>query len=568
MLVRADHDLRVEAGFASKTGKRPDNQDYVAICFGPRGPGALQGVVAAVADGVGGHKGGREAAETAVRGFIEGYYAQPETLGALRAGTRALEAVNGWIAAQSRADPQLEGMATTFSALMLSRRAGFVLHVGDSRVYRLDSSGLEQLTKDHNVGRGDFPNALRRAIGFEDALPFDHASIGLKPHDRFLLSSDGVHGVLREVELRALLAERRSPQETADAIVTAALEAGGSDNSTALVLDVVDLPPSDQRSLSDAIAALPIRELPSVGEVVDGFRLDSLIAEGRYSRLFKATDATNGKTLALKFPHPRVAEETSYRLAFVNEAWVAARVRSPFVGEIVELTPGRQTRLYSAMPFYDGETLEARLRRAPRVELAEGVAIATRLARALAALHRAGIIHRDVKPDNVILSQDGGLRLVDLGVCRAPHLEDFPQQDIPGTPSYMAPELFQGHSGDEASDLFALGVTLYRMFANAYPYGEIEPFSKPRFDKPQPLCAKRPDLPAWLDATVARVTAVDPRQRFGDVLEFAFELENGAATSPQVKPRRKSLYERNPLLFWKSVCLLLTFLLFLALAVR
>ena len=94
----------------------------------------------------------------------------------------------------------------------------------------------------------------------------------------------------------------------------------------------------------------------------------------------------------------------------------------------------------------------------------------------------------------MILLRDGGLRLVDLGVCRAPHLEDFPQQDIPGTPSYMAPELFQGQRGDEASDLFALGVTVYRMFAGAYPYGEIEPFSKPRFGKPQPLCARRPDL--------------------------------------------------------------------------
>ena len=271
-------------------------------------------------------------------------------------------------------------MATTFSALILSRRAGLVLHVGDLRVYRLDRSGFEQLTKDHNVGRGDFPNALRRAIGFEDALPFDHASIGLKPHDRFLLSSDGVHGALREAELRALLAERRSPQETADAIVTAALEAGGSDNATALVVDVVDLPPSDQRALSQAVAALPIRELPNVGEVVDGFRLDALIAEGRYSRLFKATDASNGKTLALKFPHPRVAEETSYRLAFVNEAWVAARVRSPFVGEIVELAPGptdaalfgdavlRRRNLGSApAPRAEGRTCRGRRHRdAPR----------------------------------------------------------------------------------------------------------------------------------------------------------------------------------------------------------
>ncbi len=568
MLTRSGHDLRVEAGFASEKGKRPDNQDYVAICFGPRGAGALPGVVAAVADGVGGHKGGRAAAETAVRAFIEGYYAQPETLGVIRAGARALEAANGWIAAQARVDPALEGMATTFSALIFSRRAAFVLHVGDTRAYRLDTGGLEQLTKDHTLGRGEFAHALRRAVGFEDALLFDHASHGLAVHDRFLLCSDGVHGALSHADLRELLRERLSPQETSTKIIEAALGAGSSDNVTALVVDVVDLPPADERALSRAIASLPIRDLPDVGETVDGFRLDAVLSQGRYSLLMRATDVQNNKTLALKFPHPRVADDATYRLAFVNEAWVAAQVRSPFIGEIVELAPERQTQLYSAMPFYDGETLELRLRREPKVALAEGVSIATRLSRAIATLHRSGIIHRDVKPDNIILLRDGGLRLVDLGVCRAPHMDDFAQQDIPGTPSFMAPELFGGEAGDESSDLYALGVTIYRMFANAYPYGEIEPFSKPRFGKPVPLGAKRPDLPAWLDAAILKAVAVERRDRFGDVLEFAFELENGAARAEPFAPRKKSLYERNPLAFWQVSCLLLVVLLIISLSTR
>jgi serine/threonine protein phosphatase PrpC len=99
MLARSDHDLRVELGFATEKGKRADNQDYVAACFGPRGPGSVQGVATVIADGVGGHKGGRVAAETAVRAFLEGYYAQPETLGVIRAAVRSLEAVNSWITA-------------------------------------------------------------------------------------------------------------------------------------------------------------------------------------------------------------------------------------------------------------------------------------------------------------------------------------------------------------------------------------------------------------------------------------------------------------------------------------
>ncbi len=90
--------------------------------------------------------------------------------------------------------------------------------------------------------------------------------------------------------------------------------------------------------------------------------------------------------------------------------------------------------------------------------------------RAVAALHRAGIIHRDIKPDNVILLKAGGLRLVDLGVARVPLLEDFPAEDIPGTASYMAPELFGGQGRRRGfPTCIALGVTVYRMFTAAYP---------------------------------------------------------------------------------------------------
>lgn len=565
-MARSDHDLRVEAGFASETGRRPDNQDYVGVCFGPQGAGSLHGVVGAVADGVGGHKGGRVAAELCVRAFIEGYYASSETLGVTRAASGALEAANRWIAAQSRVDPALEGMATTFSALILSRRAAHILHVGDTRVYRLGAGGFELLTRDHVAGGGDLRHVLRRAVGLEDSLPFDQASCAVAPHDRFLLCSDGVHGALRDADLRRLMTERGSPQETAERLVAAALARRDGDNATALVIDVVDLPPADESALARIFDSLPIREPPRIGETLDGLCIEERLSDGRYSVAMRARDEATGASLALKFPHPRIAEDASYRLAFVREAFAAARVRSPFVGEVVELPAGRQSRLYSVMPFYAGETLERRLRRAP-LGLAEGVAIAIRLARGLAALHRAGIIHRDVKPDNVILLADGGLRLVDLGVCRAPNLEDFAPQDAPGTPSYMAPELFDGAAGDEASDLYALGVTCYRMFADAYPYGEIEPFCRPRFGRPRPLSARRPDLPAWLDAALRRAVAVDPRERQGDAMEFAFELESGAARAAPA-PRVAPLYDRDPLLFWKGVSLALAILLAIALGRR
>lgn len=549
--------LQLRCGFASETGRRPDNQDFAAwrewagVC------------VAAVADGVGGHKGGRVAAETAVRGFLDAYFAMPETLGVRRAAARALESLNGWIYAQGRADPTLEGMACTFSALVLSGRAAHVLHVGDSRVYRLGADGFERLTDDHTAGRGDLAHALTRAVGFEPSLRLDHLTLRLRQHDRFLLSSDGVHGALADTALARLLAERQPPPEAARAVVAAAMARGASDNATALVIDVVDLPAADADELSEIAAALPILPLPKVGSVVDGLRLEAAISDGRYSRLFRARAAA-GPALAVKFPHPRVASDAAYRLAFVREAWVAARARSPFVGEVIEQPPGRQSRLYVVMPFYEGETLERRLTRAP-VGLAEGVAIAGKIARALDALHRVGVTHRDVKTDNVLLLADGGLKLIDLGVATAAGLAEFPAADIPGTPSYMAPEMFAGGQGDAASDLYALGVTVYRMFARGYPYGEIEPFQRPRFDDYRPLSRSRPDLPAWLDAALAKAVAARREQRQGDALEFAYELETGlrlAAPAPRARP---PLIERDPLKLWRGAALWLALALALLL---
>src|SRR4029079_11326167 len=118
-----------------------------------------------------------------------------------------------------------------------------------------------------------------------------------------------------------------------------------------------------------------------------------------------------------------------------------------------ELPAERRSCVYGALPNYSGETLEQRLLRRPPMTLAAGLDIAIKLAKAVAALHRAGVVHRDIKPENVILQPDGGLKLIDLGVARLPHIEDFPASSIPGTPSYMAPELVDGPMGNMSGNV-------------------------------------------------------------------------------------------------------------------
>jgi serine/threonine protein kinase len=220
------------------------------------------------------------------------------------------------------------------------------------------------------------------------------------------------------------------------------------------------------------------------------------------------------------------------------------------------------------MPLYQGELLAARLSRPPALGLEEGRSIAVTLARAVAALHRAGIIHRDIKPDNVILEGGGSLKLIDLGIVRVHGLENSPPNEIPGTQAYMAPEMFAGEAGNEATDIYALGVTMFRAFTGEFPYGNLDATSPPRRNRPKDFSALRPDLPAWLQAALARALAVDPAKRFHDMTEFAFEVEGGPARAPTANPRPPTLYERAPLQVWQGVAALLALALLVSLLVR
>jgi serine/threonine protein phosphatase PrpC len=568
-MVEHNSAVKASVGFYSAAGPRPNNQDFAAAVFGVELPEPRGDVVAAIADGIGSAKGGRVAAETAVRGFLEGMCELPETAEVRRSAARVLNALNAWIHAQSRRDAKLTGMGCCVTGLVLRGRIAHVVHVGDTRAYRLSGDRLTCLTTDHL--RDEVPGRSRtlyRALGVEAEVRLEYVAQPMAQHDRFLLCSDGLHGSVTDDTLGEILERRSAPAETARALVASALGSGSSDNCTALVLDVVELPTGDSASIGAAIAKLPIIPVPPGGETIDGFVLKAMVSDGRYSRVYAAIDEINGGEVALKFPKPKVADVAAHRAAFLREAWVGARVNNPGLGRIIELPQGRQTCLYTVMPFHEGELLETRLTRRPSLGLEEGRNIAIRLSRAVAALHRDGIIHRDIKPDNVILEGSGSLKLVDLGVVRVLGLEDLPPEEIPGTRAYVAPEMFAGEPGNEATDVYALGVTMFRAFTGEFPYGNPNATSPPTRNQALELTALRPDLPAWLQAVLARAIATDPAQRFRGMNEFAMEMESGPARAPVMTRRPLTLYERTPLRFWQILAALLALLLLVSLLWR
>ena len=169
-------------------------------------------------------------------------------------------------------------------------------------------------------------------------------------------------------------------------------------------------------------------------------------------------------------------------------------------------------------------------------------------------LHRRNILHRDIKPENLLRGDDGELRLLDFGLAYCPGLSQDEAHSLPGTPSYIAPEAFDGAAPAARQDLYAAGVTLYRSLTGHYPFGEIEAFQRPRFGTPTPASRYRPDLPAWLDECLARALASEPTQRYETAEQWLLALEQGERKALAVKPR--PLLEREPLKVWRGIALL------------
>lgn len=537
-------------GFASAKGPREENQDFGGVYFGTALERARQGTIAAVADGVSGGSQGRVAAELAVRALIEGFYAMPATLGPARAMHAPLAAYNRWLNAMARSDT-MSNSATTFTALALHGRRAHLVHVGDSRAWRYSGGRLACLTTDHVRPEPDLRHVLIRALGLEGELRLDHTTVELAEHDRLLLTTDGVHGPLGTAKIAGILGQQTSAEATADKLVAAALNAGGKDNATALVIDIVRLPEPDHDGILSGLSALPTIIPPKAGTSLDGFSIERLLSEGRYAVLLAAEDSEDGSKVVLKFPRPNRLSDRAIHLAFARELLLAQRISSPFVLSAHPVRPERQTALYCVQPLLEGETMAARMARGvPPLRL--GVEHAIRLTRAVAALHRLEVVHRDIKPENIMLTADGGLKLIDLGVARLPRVEDFHGDEIPGTPGFMAPEQFDGNAGSTLTDQFALGVTLYRWLTGKWPFGEVEAFQRPRFRKPIPPSRHRPEIPSWLDDAILTAIQPDPDARFGDVIELLRALERGG--SLEVAPRHfVPLIERDPARFWQVV---------------
>ena len=269
------------------------------------------------------------------------------------------------------------------------------------------------------------------------------------------------------------------------------------------------------------------------GTVLGGYRLLEPLGEGGMGVVYRAVQLSLEREVALKVLSPGVSGDPEHRRRFLQEGLLAAKAAHPRLVHVLEAGESGQ-QVFIAYELMRGRTLRGELATVGRLSPEAAAEVAGACAEALSALHGLGILHRDVKPENVFLEPGRGALLGDLGIAKdlgGAGIQTS-QGIILGTPGYIAPELILGKSASAASDLYALGIVLFECLAGRLPFDSQDPQELLRShlsEPPPPLSGMRPELPAKLSALVAAALAKDPARRPVDAAAFLVQLRAAAA---------------------------------------
>ena len=273
--------------------------------------------------------------------------------------------------------------------------------------------------------------------------------------------------------------------------------------------------------------------MAEIGSVLGGrYRLVELLGQGGMATIYRATDAQLGRDVAVKVLRPEYGRDPDFVARFQLEARSVASLSNPNT-VIVHDFGMDPAGPYIVMDYVDGEDLATLLRRTGPLQPRQAARIAAEVARGLAAAHARGIVHRDIKPGNILLAQDGRVRVTDFGIARA--LAES-QMTLPGTTlgsvQYMSPEQARGETATERSDVYSLGVVLFEMLAGRRPFegDSAASIAMARLTPPVPMPSQhRSGIPPVLEAICRRAMAIDPTERFSSANAMADALEGELA---------------------------------------
>jgi serine/threonine-protein kinase len=267
-----------------------------------------------------------------------------------------------------------------------------------------------------------------------------------------------------------------------------------------------------------------------IGTLLSGrYRLESKLGSGGMSTVFLARDETLERWVAVKVMHREISDQPDQLERFRREARAVAQLSHPNVVAVIDA--GEDGGFpYIVLEFVEGETLKQRIDRLGRLPVDEAAAYAIEIGRGLAAAHARRLVHRDVKPQNVLIDGEGRAKVTDFGIARSLESDGLTKTGrVLGTTDYVAPEQAMGHGVDARSDIYALGVLLYEMVTGDVPFKAetVVGVAMKHVNEEMPdVQQRRPEISSALAAVIERATAKDPKRRYSDMGAFLADLEH------------------------------------------
>ena len=561
--------LALSIGQHSDKGRKETNQDFHGALIPEQPALGTKGIAIALADGISSSSVSRVAAESAIKGFLTDYYCTSDSWSVKSSAQRVIAATNSWLHSQTRrsqhAHDRDKGYVCTLSVMVLRSTTAHIFHIGDSRIYRVAGSALEQLTDDHRVVVPSQQSYLGRALGVNPQVEIDYRAVPLDVGDVFVMATDGVYEhVTDSVVVQAISQHAADLDQAAQAIVAEAFTRGSPDNLTIQIIRVDALPAGSAGEVIGQASVLPLPPLLDDRQVFDGFKILRQIHASSRSHIYLATDQASTETVALKIPSIDLRGDAAYLKRFMMEEWVARRINSAHVLKAPPQTRKRNY-LYAVAEFIEGQTLAQWMIDHPAPDLETVRGIVEQIASGLRAFHRMEMLHQDLRPANIMIDKAGTVRIIDFGSTLVPGvIEARPSADadgheILGTAQYTAPEYFIGEGGSTRADLFSLGVITYQMLTGRLPYGTRVAQTRTRGQQRKLVYASardaNRDIPVWIDGALKKAVHPDPHKRYEALSEFIFDLRH--PKDEFLRASAAPLLERNPLLFWQGLSFVL-----------
>jgi serine/threonine protein kinase/serine/threonine protein phosphatase PrpC len=576
--------LSIDIGQSSLAGRKAINQDCIGVLQPDAGLFSNKGISIAIADGISSSDVSQIASQTAVSSFIEDYYCTSDAWSVKTSGQKVLLALNSWLFAQTQQSQHRfnkdKGYICTFSAVVLKSNTAHLFHCGDSRIYHFAASqssepnnSLEQLTIDHRTVISSQESYLARALGIQQQLDFDYKTIKLSLGDYFILSTDGVHEFVTDKEIiEQINANTDDLDKAASNITQLAFDNGSDDNLSIQIVKITGLPELRLNEISQQIDHLPVAPVLAPRMTFDGYRIQREIYSSSRSHVYLAEDIESEQLLVLKTPSTELSGDKDYLESFLTEDWIAKRIDNAHVLKAPN-TLRPKNYIYLASEYIQGQSLAQWMRDNPKPSLETVRDIISQVATGLQAFHRQEMLHQDLRPNNVMIDQNGLVKIIDFGSTKVAGILETKNiaEDtrIQGTAMFSAPEYFLGEGGDSRSDLFSLAVITYQLLSGKLPFDTSVSRIKNKRDLQtlyyNPLIhVEDLSIPAWVDEALKKGCHPEPLKRYQEVSEFIYDLHHpNKAYLSKTKP---PLINRNPVAFWQGVSALLLLVIIYLLA--